>query len=130
MPVLISLLGKMAPYVAIAALALVLGAYVAHRLDEGAIARVQLGLAQQQADDARAVAQANAQATADLAAMRQAEDSAMSARQAAQSVAEQSAASEQAKVTAMAAQPGQDAPTAPVLARVMRDIAQAQGGGK
>ncbi|MFP5250230.1 MAG: hypothetical protein ACLGP3_10435 [Acidobacteriota bacterium] len=127
-PVLILLLRKLGPYAAVFAAALGLGMYVTHRFDLGAIDAARLALQTQVAADKDAVAKANAQVAADLVALHQAQDAALSAHMQAQAAAQRSAADERAQLAALAAKPGQDALTAPVLAAAMRDIAQAPGG--
>lgn len=103
------------------------GFYAGKRWELPAVQQAQLALANQQKADATEVANANAQAAIDLAAMRQAEGVAMTARQAAIVAEKDGTAAEQATIAAMAVQPGQDGPVAPVLAQALASIA---GEGK
>ncbi len=129
-PILLSLASKLGPYVAAALIAFSAGAFVTHKFDLGAIDAAKLALVQQQQADVVAVAKANAQAAAAVAAAKAQDDQVMSQLQTRLSATQDAAGDLRAKIAAQAAQPGQDAPVAPVLAGVLSVLATSQAGGK
>jgi hypothetical protein len=122
--VLLPFLKRFWPYLVSAGLCFSAGGYAGYRFELGAVDVQKLALATQQKDDAVAIAAANAAAASELA-QSAANANAAEARLAV--VKAQAGLRETtltAQIAAQAAQPGQDAPDAPVLAATLDDLAK------
>jgi hypothetical protein len=122
--ILLPFLRRFWPYLITAGAGFFAGGYVGYRFEMSAVQVEKLALATQQKDDAAAIAAANAMAASELA---QADASANAAEARLASTNVQAGAQEAtlaARIAAQAAQPGQDAPDARVLAAALDDLAK------
>jgi hypothetical protein len=117
--VALALLKKAAPYLALAIFGLCIGSYFGYLIESNGVAAAKLALSVQQANDAKAVADANAAAAAALAK----ESADANKAEAALALSDKQANAQDtalsSQISAQAAQPGQDAPDAPVLSNTL-----------
>jgi hypothetical protein len=129
--ILISLLSKFGPYAAVALIALGLGAYAMDRWDQGEIATAKLALANQQLADTQATNAWNEKAAAFQAQISSLSNTVQAARQAQQQQDQLAVSTQEAALAKQAAQPGQDAPIAPILQAEHDNLEQMlQGAGQ
>ncbi len=117
--VALALLKKAAPYLAMTIFGLFIGSYCGYHIGAKAVAAAKLALSVQQANDAKAVAEANAAAAAALAKASADANEAEAALAAADKQASSQDTALSSQISAQAAQPGQDAPDAPVLSNTL-----------
>jgi len=115
----LALLKKAAPYLALAFFGLCIGSYCGYAIGSKGVAAAKLALSVQQANDAKAVADANATAAAALAKASAEANEAEAALAATDKQANAQDAALSSQISAQAAQPGQDAPDAPVLSNTL-----------
>ena len=121
---LLSLLAKIGPYVAAAAMAFGAGLYVAHRWDLGTIASARLAVSQQQLADAQATAHWNGIAAAFQVKIAGLQNEAQVNRAAQRASAAADAAQQDAQIGNTAQVSGQDMATAPVLLGLRANLAR------
>ena len=113
--IVLALLKKAAPYLVLATIGCCAGFYFGYNLGANGLSAAKLAVSEQQTNDAKAVAVANSAAAAALA--KGASDA--NAAELALATADTQGRAEETNLTsqiaAQAAQPGQDAPDAPVL---------------
>ncbi len=113
------LLKKTWPYLMLAIIGFSGGFCVGSHIESGKLAAAKLALSIQETDDAKAAAEANAAAAFALAKESADADAAEAAASAATRQENVEDASLSGQIASQAAQPGQDAPDAPVLAHTL-----------
>ena len=121
----VALLKKAAPYLVLAAITSGIGFYFGYLLGSDGLAKAKLALSAQQLADAKAVAAVNAAAAAELTKANADTNAAEVALAAADKQASLRDINLTKQVASEAAQPGQDAPDAPVLAHTLGGLEDA-----
>jgi hypothetical protein len=122
--VMMPFLEKFAPYFIAAALSFSAGGYAGYRFEFGYVEAAKLALATQQKNDATAAATANALAATYIAELERKDNAVERSFSSAVTKADLSAGVFGAQIASQAAEPGQDAPDAPVLSATLDEIAK------
>jgi hypothetical protein len=129
-PFLISLLGRLGAYAALALLAAGFGFYAGYHWCLPQVYAARKALSDQQALDAGVTAEWNAQAAQFQAKIAALSSDVLTARMVERQGAQSAGETQRAALRAQAALPGQDGPVAPVLQAEYANIARLQGAGK